>query len=127
MNAVKSFKNNLIPKRDDIRTVEISELCNEYHRLSVIADSCCNKWNSDLHMIMLHLGEFFGKKGTPVKDIIKLVGVPNATEKELEYSPVKLGDNEKLLVYFWRGYHDFLYFVYENDKVKYSDWFMWGD
>ena len=111
----------------DFDSLNVSALSQEYRRLSALHTLCCDPWNSDLHLVMLRLGKYFGKNGTLIKDIIREMGMPDGTEKELAYAAIGLDDDEKALVYFWRSYHDFLYFVYEDDQVKYADWFMWGD
>jgi len=111
----------------DFEKVDLKELCNDFRRLAAQTDLCCEGWDSDLHHIMTWLGNHFGKEGTPINQIIRYMGMPDGTESELENAMISLDDNEKALVYFWRGYHDFLYFVYENEKVKYAKWFMWGE
>lgn len=107
--------------------VDTFELAKDYRRLSKQGDLCCDNWHSDLHVIMLYFEKIFGKQGTPITKIIKYMGMPDGTEKELDYVALELEDNEKALVYFWRSYRDFLYFVYEADKVKYVKWFTWED
>ncbi|MDF1548161.1 MAG: hypothetical protein P1P88_10095 [Bacteroidales bacterium] len=111
----------------DFDKVNLKELCVDFRRLSAQTTLCCDTWNSDLHQIMIWLGNHFGKEGTDISQIIKYMGMPDGTEIELNNAMISLDGDEKALLYFWRSYHDFLYFVYENDKVKYAEWFMWGD
>jgi hypothetical protein len=35
---------------------------------------------------------------------------------------VALKDGEEIWIYHWRGWHDWLYFIIENKKVKRADW-----
>ena len=107
--------------------IELFELTKDFKRLSAQGDLCCDVWNSDLHQIMNWFEKKFCVEGTKISQIIKYMGMPNGTEKELLNAAIELDENEKALVYFWRGYHDFLYFVYENNKVKHAKWFMMGE
>lgn len=111
----------------DFDKIDLKLLCNDFRRLSSQTTLCCDTWNSDLHQIMTWLGNHFGKEGTDISQIIKYMGMPDGTEIELNNAMISLEGDEKALIYFWRSYHDFLYFVYENDKVKYAEWFMWGE
>ncbi len=111
----------------DFDKVEIYELTKDFKRLSAQGNLCCDVWNSDLQQIMIWLEKKFGKEGTEISQIIKYMGMPNGTDVELLNVGIELAGDEKALVYFWRGYHDFLYFVYEDNKVKYSEWYMMGE
>lgn len=110
----------------DFEKVDTYELGKDFKILAAKGDLCCDVWNSDLHKIMLWFEKKFGNKGVEINQIIKYMGMPNGTEVELERF-VELDESEKALIYFWRGYHDFLYFVYEDNKVKYAKWFMLGE
>ncbi len=103
--------------------VAIFELTKDFKQLSAQDDLCCEAVNSDLYKLMCWFEKELGIEGTAINQIIKHMGMPNGTEKELLNVDVELEENEKALVYFWRGYHDFLYFVYENNKTKYSKWY----
>ncbi len=111
----------------DFDKVEIYELGKDFKKLSTQGNLCCDVWNSDLHKIMIWLEKKFGKEGTEISQIIKYMGMPNGTDLELLNVGIELEENEKALVYFWRGYHDFLFFVYEDNKVKYVEWYMLGE
>ena len=104
--------------------VEILELTRDFLRLSAQDDLCCDAVNSDLYKIMCWFEKKFGVEGINISLIIKHMGMPGGTEKELLFAEIELEEKEKALVYFWRGYHDFLYFVYEDNKVKYAKWFI---
>jgi hypothetical protein len=104
--------------------VEILELTRDFIRLSAQNDLCCDAINSDLYKIMCWFEKKLGTEGTDISQVIKYMGMPNGTEKELLLADIELEEEEKALVYFWRGYHDFLYFVYKDNKVKYAEWFI---
>jgi hypothetical protein len=107
-----------------IKNSPIDLLSGEFKRLKSTKDKCCEKWNSDMHLIMSTLKENLGKEGTPTKTVILYMGKPDGNEHSVPKGIVKIKKGEKLLVYKWRGYHDFVYFVYEKNKVKYADWYM---
>jgi hypothetical protein len=111
----------------DFDKVEIYELAKDFKKLSAQENLCCDVWNSDLHQIMIWLEKKFGKEGTKISQIIKYMGMPNGTDVELLNVGIELEGDEKALMYFWRGYHDFLYFVYEDNKVKYAEWYLMGE
>jgi hypothetical protein len=114
-------------REQGIQNASVLSLSKEFKRLKSLENSCCHKWNSDLHQIMSKLAILLGKEGTSITEVNKYMGKPNANEKTLPEGAVKIQKGEKLLVYTWRGYHDFVYFVYKNNKIKYADWFMWGE
>jgi hypothetical protein len=106
---------------------KLNSLSKEYKRLKHIQDKCCDKWNSDLHKIMSRLLLELGKKGTDTDLVIKTMGKPDSNGEDIPENVCRISKDEKLLIYTWRGYHDFIYFVYQHGKIIRSDWFMWGE
>jgi hypothetical protein len=94
-----------------------------------------DSWDGRFHTLMAELGEILGNSKYTEKDIINLMGEPDAIYREgdkkpphimeKEYKPGGYKDIDKeQLIYFWRGWHDYLYFVCQNGKVIYSDWYF---
>jgi hypothetical protein len=109
---------------NEIKNAPPEILSVEYKRLKSTKDKCCEKWNSEMHLIMSALKEILGKEGTSTKSIIQYMGKPDGNERSVSQGTMKIEKGQKALVYKWRGYHDFVYFVYKNGKVKYADWYM---
>ncbi len=94
-----------------------------------------DSWDGRYHIVMVKLGDFLGNSKYTENDIINLMGEPDMIynkEKEKpphimekEYKPGGYEDIDKEhLIYFWRGFHDYLYFVCQNGTVIYSDWYF---
>jgi hypothetical protein len=73
-------------------------------------------WNAELDSaggkmvsIMTELGEKIGTPGYRCDEIIHLLGAPDAERKH--------GADEHI-IYFWRGWHDYLYFICENGTLR---------
>jgi hypothetical protein len=106
-----------------IKNASLDSLSIEFKRLKLTTDKCCEKWNSDMHQIMSALKEILGKEGTSIKKITHYMGKPDGNERTIQPGLVKTKKGEKILVYQWRGYHDFVYFVYSQNTVKFSGWY----
>jgi hypothetical protein len=113
------------------------ELSKEYHRLCQIKGhfqggpdwvSSVDSWGGEKHNVMRQLGELLGKPGTEVKRVTALLGEPQQNSGGPSSQPVALRANERLLCYYWRGGHDFLYFVVsadcEHPVVHKSGWWL---
>ncbi len=72
-------------------------------------------WDGRMHNVMIELGDYFGKPIWKKSDIINFLGEPDATEKK---------NGEEKLVYFWRGWHDYLYFTCKNGIIQSSEWYF---
>lgn len=73
-----------------------------------------DKWNGKLHNIMIKLGENLGKPDYKCSDIINFLGDPDEIKKDIE---------EEHLIYYWRGKHDYLYFICKNGFIQKSEWY----
>ena len=78
-------------------------------------------WNPDLDsaagrlvVVMTELGETIGTPGYRCDEILDLLGAPDAKQER---------DGKECLVYFWRGWHDYLYFICENGTVQGHKWY----
>ena len=88
-------------------SLDIKNLGKEYRRLKRIHCDDCNSSRSDYYSIMLHLGD--GLNGKTKAQIIKIMGSPDS-RKEGTY------------IYFWRGWHDYLYFTFTSGKGR-TQWY----
>jgi len=99
------------------------------------------EWNDDVdawkgrkHVVMGDLGEALGQPGVPVERVLALMGPPDQRlEEPGESTPeddrslwrmAAPTSGSDLLVYEWRGHHDFLYFWAREGKVVRSGWWM---
>lgn len=108
--------------KDSISTVSLKTLGDAYQEMKKIDDPCIRKWNSDMHWITAELGKRLGKPGTTRTEIIKWMGIPDYEGNHIEV--LKIADHTTIMVYHWRGWHDWLYFILEDDRVQYFDWWM---
>lgn len=124
---------NLLNNRDscksrfhvlNLRDCSLKELGWEYQRLKKLNNPDCDNFNSDLHNIMSVLGDSLGKSGFSKNEVLNIIGIPDSSDKSDVSNFVKLKDDEDILVYCWRGFHDFLYFVFYDGKVKRSGWWF---
>jgi hypothetical protein len=108
----------------NINICNLKELGKDYQRLRKLQSIECDKFNSNLHIIMSCLGDSIGKSGIGTNEIEKYMGAADSKDKNQIEGMLKLNIDEEILVYFWRGWHDFLYFVIYEGKVKCSGWWF---
>jgi hypothetical protein len=108
----------------------LETLGKEYQRLRLDKKtSCCDNFGSGLMEVMIQLNDSVSL-GITQNKIISIMGIPDiiATNKEpLEHHFTNLGINERVLIYCWRGLHDFLYFEFKNDKLINKNWYYAGE
>jgi hypothetical protein len=89
-----------------------------------------------LKEILSKLGQQLGKPEYRQQDIIRIMGEPDAIMVEGEYQPGSLGHSapggiipkdEVHIVYFWRGWHDYLYFVIKGGVIQQCHWYFAGE
>jgi hypothetical protein len=101
-------------------------------------------WNPDVdawmgrkHQLMLQLGARLGAGDCLREQLVQLLGPPDLTAREgdapfdsisrlPEFDKPATGPCE-LLVYTWRGTHDFLYFTAQGETIFNSGWWQAGD
>jgi hypothetical protein len=88
-------------------------------------------WDGRLHNIMGTLGQVLGNVKYTKKDIINLMGEPDAIYNKSGNKPPHVmgkeysyGEDNEHLIYLWRGWHDYLYFVCQDGKVISSGWYF---
>jgi hypothetical protein len=88
-------------------------------------EECCTYYGSGLMKIMMQLSDSLNI-GISENRIIEIMGEPDliATQKEpLDHHFTQLNENQKVLIYKWRGLHDFLYFELNENKLFYKNWY----
>ena len=108
------------------RNISIIELGQEFQRLKNINDrKCCNNFGSGLMNIMEMLHDSLDL-GVSESKIVNLMGAPDkfaSKDYPVEHHFINLKEGERVLIYFWRGMHDFLYFGIKDDKLIYKNWY----
>jgi hypothetical protein len=108
----------------DCRTNEVAEPATEYRQLrNEREQSSGEEWIDDLdnfggrlHVVMTQLGEILGQTRCYSRtDVIQLLGEPDAIREE---------GGKVSLIYFWRGWHDYLYFTCRGDVLLGADWYF---
>ena len=101
-------------------------------------------WNADVdtwmgrkHQLMIQLGTRLGAGDCRRAQVVQLLGPPDLTAREGDApfdSVSRLAESEKpatgpyeLLIYHWRGTHDFLYFTAQGETILNSGWWYAGD
>jgi hypothetical protein len=111
---------------------ELKALSRDYARYRERARSPANEFEPDLRSwdgpyvkIMHQLGERLGDGTHTERDVLRLMGEPDKRVRAGEWSiGGRVPRHETHLYYWWRGAHDFLYFVVEGGTVKKSRWYL---
>jgi hypothetical protein len=102
----------------------LQKLGSEFQRLKNLKGSDCDKFGSNLFFVMNCLGDSLSEKKVAIKEVVETMGNPGSMYDKKVSEMLKLEKNEDVLVYFWRGWHDFMYLVIANGKVvRYNWWF----
>jgi hypothetical protein len=84
-------------------------------------------WNGRMHLVMEELGERLGTPGHTKNDIVSIMGKPDTVivARGQEGKTPTIGEIH--LVYFWRGWHDYLFFICQKDTIMKADWYFAGE
>jgi hypothetical protein len=106
--------------------VSIERLSVEYQRLKKNPDrDCCNNYGSGLMDVMEILSDSIAV-GSSEKRIIEIMGQPDMFADKnhpIEHHFIQPAEGELILVYHWRGMHDFLYFVIQDNYLVLKNWY----
>lgn len=111
---------------------DIGALAAEYRQLRAIqgwfdgGDEFIDKvdrWGGRKHELMQLLGRHLGDGTHPQAEVEDLLGAPDRVvgPGEPYWQPHQA---DRLLIYTWRGYHDYMYFIVQDGKVLGVDWWM---
>jgi hypothetical protein len=99
-----------------IKNASLEQLGAEYVRLKKIQNAGCKDCNhfskSGIQTILSQALVVLPNQDS--LHVIKALGVPDETR-----------NNES--IYFWRGWHDYIYIKYSKGKVSSCNWFMAGE
>lgn len=85
-------------------------------------------WKGPMHEVMAILGERLTTGRHPSKEVISLMGPPDETLLGgSDHNGKQIPDGETYLVYWWRGGHDYLYFVVRGGVVESAKWYYAGE
>jgi hypothetical protein len=126
-------------------SIESEELAAQFRDLHTIKGHFQDgDWNADVdtwmgrkHQLMLQLGARLGAGDCRRAQVVQLLGPPDLTAREgdapfdwvsrlPEFEKPATGPYE-LLIYYWRGTHDFLYFAAQGESILNSGWWQAGD
>jgi len=100
----------------------LAGLGREYRRLRRQAGSrCCDRFNSGLMQALTALRDSL-QPGTSTKRIIALMGRPDL-RSATRYGAIEPPPGDTLLIYHWRGPHDFLYVIVNHGRMVRCDWY----
>jgi hypothetical protein len=95
-----------------------------------------DKWMGRKHQVMIELGLHLGTGEYDTAEVTRLLDSPDLTAREgddlfgwvsdLPEFEEPAGSYE-LLIYTWRGTHDFLYFVSQDEGIVGSGWWYAGE
>jgi hypothetical protein len=124
---------------------ELEEIAAQFRYLRAIKGHFQDgDWNTDVdtwmgrkHQFMIQLGTRLGAGDCRRAQVVQLLDPPDLTAREGD-APFdwvsRLPEFEKpatepyeLLIYYWRGTHDFLYFTAQGETVLNSGWWHAGD
>jgi len=123
----------------------IEDLAAEYRRLRLVKghfeggtwNDDVDKWMGRKHQLMIQLGALLGTGECSRAEVIRLLADPDRIVRagdELFDLVSSLPDFEEpaagpyeLLIYHWRGQHDFLYFTCQGETIANSGWWYAGD
>ncbi|MDX6694519.1 MAG: hypothetical protein QOF02_2122 [Blastocatellia bacterium] len=102
-------------------------------------DEDLNAYDGKLHRVLVALGERFGRPSNTKQNIQACLGQPDAIRSEDRMSRFlgiyqnerrKAGKNplakrdREYFIYFWRGWHDFIFFISEDNRIIDSGWWF---
>jgi hypothetical protein len=125
------------PVRSQIST-RVDSLLIEYKKLRKLSKAkkagehipAVDDYNGSFHTVMLTLGDEIGKRQLTKKQLIVLMDEPdtiirakNSVEVNEEVLPLDTISREDHLIYKWRGFHDYLYFICKSDSITGHEWY----
>jgi hypothetical protein len=116
------------PPSSDISTAELAKRYQQYRKeMREGTDEVRAKlrdWRGPMHEVMAQLGERLGSGHHTSKEVIALLGPPDEViSASSRRSGQLFAEGETRLVYWWRGGHDYLYFIVIKDIVVSAKWY----
>jgi hypothetical protein len=96
-----------------------------------------DKWMGRKHQLMIQLGERLGTGEYSRAEIVQWLALPDQIAREgdeffnlvssLPAFEKPTAGSQELLIYYWRGAHDFLYFTVRGETVANAGWWYAGE
>ena len=110
-------------------------LAREYHSLrkqhkmqkAGTFDKNLDAWDGRLRVVMEELGKRLGTPGRTRNDVVGTMGKPDTVMVLHDQEGKDPAKDETRLIYFWRGWHDYLFFVCRKDTIMKTEWFYAGE
>ena len=126
------------PEKPPVVQPTIEELAQQYRRLRAkkvepgVFDEETYGFNGQKHEVMDKLVERLGENGTTRARIEELMGKPDLVVRPRDHYLWNLvsgdrGDAELVLIYCWRGQHDFAWFGLRRRVVVAKGWWFAGE
>lgn len=110
-----------------------------YKKMRVLNSVCLRYWESDLYVAMDELKNELGSGRYSLRRLEHCMGVPDTiidarrveqgiklSDNVLAEAVTKIKENQDIVyhIYFWRSWHDYLYFVTTNNQIVKADWYF---
>lgn len=119
---------------------QYKELRNKRRQLAEgTRDKDLDNHGGKLHEVLSSLGDALGHPPYTKKNILSCLGKPDAIRSHKQMTNylgiynresrraernAKEGDDREYLVYFWRGWHDFIFFISEDGRIVDHGWWF---
>jgi hypothetical protein len=90
-------------------------------------DKNLDAWDGRLRVVMEELGKRLGTAGHSRSEIVRIIGKPDTVLAVRDGDGTKSDIQDIRLIYFWRGWHDYLFFVCQKDSIKKAEWYFAGE
>jgi hypothetical protein len=81
-------------------------------------DDDIDKFGGRMHILLQELGKRVSDSDYSKAQLIDLMGNPDSIRND---------DGKEILIYFWRGWHDYLYFFSNKGKTLNANWYFAGE
>ncbi len=110
-----------------------------YKKMRTLDKVCLRHWESDLYIAMDELKNELGGGRYSLHQLEHCMGVPDTIidarrveqgirlrDNVLVEAVTKIKENQDIVyhIYFWRSWHDYLYFVIANNRIVKTDWYF---
>ncbi|MFO1371861.1 MAG: hypothetical protein U1F42_05520 [Candidatus Competibacteraceae bacterium] len=81
-----------------------------------------------MHRLMVDLGQRIERERYSVRKVVRLLGKPDEIVAGGDrHGTIVVMQNERHLIYHWRGGHDYLYLTVRRGRVVRSRWWFAGE
>lgn len=110
-----------------------------YKKMRTMDKACLRRWESDLYIAMDELKKQLSSGRHSLRRLQHCMGVPDTIidarrveqdimlrDNVVTEAVKKIKENQDIVyhIYFWRGWHDYLYFVTANNEIVKADWYF---